>query len=110
MSKLFTEIDHATDNRHRPPEYQAFPAYWYGPAGEAEIFQSEDEIPEGWVSHPWKVGKKAAAKQAEPEVSPYEGKTHAELVSLAKHRKVEFGTNWPATKIEAALIAADKKG
>jgi hypothetical protein len=38
-------------------EHQAFPAWFYGPNGEAEIFQAEEDVPAGWVDHPAKVGK-----------------------------------------------------
>lgn len=31
-----------------------FPSWYYGPNGEAEIFQSADEVPEGWLDHPSK--------------------------------------------------------
>jgi hypothetical protein len=33
----------------------SFPAWRYGPKGEAEVFQSEADVPKGWVDHPSKV-------------------------------------------------------
>lgn len=32
-----------------------WPGWFYGPNGEAEIFQSRDEVPKGWEDHPSKV-------------------------------------------------------
>ncbi len=31
-----------------------WPAWYYGPNGEAEIFESVDDVPEGWLDHPSK--------------------------------------------------------
>lgn len=36
----------------QPYQYQAWPAWKYGPNGEAQIFESEDDVPEGWGSFP----------------------------------------------------------
>lgn len=44
--------------REPPPPYvyQAWPAWFYGPNGEAEIFNRPAEVPEGWHDSPAKVG------------------------------------------------------
>ena len=60
-----------------------FPAWRYGPNGEAQIFDHKEEVPNGWVDSPAKVGKpqpKAPApKKAEvlkaPETKTPEVKT-----------------------------------
>ena len=31
---------------------QEWPAWFYGPKGESNIFQNKDEVPKGWKSHP----------------------------------------------------------
>jgi hypothetical protein len=31
-----------------------FPSWRYGPDGEAQIFQTADDVPAGWVDHPAK--------------------------------------------------------
>lgn len=33
-----------------------WPAWFYGPKNQAFIFDSRNEVPEGWVDHPTKVG------------------------------------------------------
>jgi hypothetical protein len=33
-----------------------WPSWRYGPGGVAGVFQSEDDVPEGWTDHPAKVG------------------------------------------------------
>ena len=35
-----------------------FPKWMYGPDGEAQIFEKEEDIPQGWVDHPSKFEKK----------------------------------------------------
>lgn len=32
-----------------------FPSWRYGPADQAEIFETADAVPEGWEDHPEKV-------------------------------------------------------
>lgn len=32
-----------------------FPKWFYGPKGAAEVFESAEEVPEGWVEHPSKL-------------------------------------------------------
>lgn len=49
--------------------YQAWPAWFYGPDGAAEIFECAEDVPAGWVDHPSKV---ADAPQPEPEPEPVE--------------------------------------
>jgi regulator of replication initiation timing len=36
-------------------ERQSWPAWRYGPNGEAQIFASAGDVPEGWVKHPSKL-------------------------------------------------------
>jgi hypothetical protein len=47
---------------------QEFPAWFYGPKGESQIFQSGKEVPSGWKDHPAKheaaKGDAAATKTA----------------------------------------------
>ncbi|MEL6568183.1 MAG: hypothetical protein AAFQ22_07175 [Pseudomonadota bacterium] len=40
--------------RQEPPAHSpgAWPAWRYGPNGEAQIFQGPDEVPEGWADTP----------------------------------------------------------
>lgn len=47
-------------------EYVAFPAWFYGPDGEAEIFDSMEQVPSGWVDHPAKIGQKEDVPVEEP--------------------------------------------
>ena len=61
-----------------------WPSWRYGPDGQEGIFHKEEDVPEGWVDHPAKVGvepespkppkltaaeKKAAAKEAEEKAA-----------------------------------------
>lgn len=37
-------------------ERQSWPAWRYGPSGEAQIFAQQGDVPEGWKDHPSKLG------------------------------------------------------
>lgn len=43
-------------------EEATFPSWRYGPNGEAEIFQSEAEVPKGWKAAPFAQAPAPAAK------------------------------------------------
>ena len=38
------------------PISNEWPAWYYGPGGVGEIFESADDVPDGWVSHPSEAG------------------------------------------------------
>ena len=46
-------------------ESNAWPAWRYGPNGEADIFESEAAVPKGWKSHPSAFDKPEKAEKAE---------------------------------------------
>lgn len=61
-----------------------WPAWRYGPKGEAQIFDKEKDVPKGWLKHPddhkkseekpTKPGKQTAPKKAdEPEKAEQTG-------------------------------------
>ena len=39
-----------------------WPAWYYGPDGQAAIFENADNVPSGWVDDPRKLGKAAVDK------------------------------------------------
>lgn len=47
-----------------------FPAWRYGPNGAAEIFETEADVPEGWVDHPSLVVDLAPEPEPLPEPLP----------------------------------------
>lgn len=95
-----------------------FPGWRFGPEGEQQLFQSEEQVPEGWTDNPNdhkpKGSKVEPLKQpvvTPPVVSPYDGKTKAELIELIKGRTptITFNKNWPEKKLIELLVADDKK-
>lgn len=42
----------------------AWPSWRYGPDGQEAIFHREEDVPEGWVDHPGKVGAESEAPKA----------------------------------------------
>lgn len=86
----------------------SWPAWYYGPNGQSEIFNSEEEVPEGWHDHPSKTERKAK-KPAEPKESPYKNQSDAEVIAELKKRKLDYNERWPRDKLEGLLIEDDKK-
>lgn len=49
--------------------YNKWPAWYYGPAGEAQVFENADDVPKGWKDHPAKHKGAAPAAPAAPAAS-----------------------------------------
>lgn len=74
-----------------------FPAWYYGPNGEAEIFKTHDAVPQGWLDHPAKheAKPKAAPPKAAAPKPPTAAElplTRAQIVSELLDYKVPFKT------------------
>lgn len=48
-----------------PYVHQAWPSWRYGPNGQAQIFEHEEQVPEGWEDHPSKVAGYEALPEGE---------------------------------------------
>ncbi len=46
-----------------------WPGWFYGPNGEAEIFQSQADVPVGWEDHPSKVNSAGNSAAIAPETA-----------------------------------------
>lgn len=57
-----------------------WPAWYYGPKGAAKVFTKQDDVPDGWVDHPSKVGKKTAKADEDPVEPVKAGKDPIEPV------------------------------
>lgn len=105
-------------------EQQSWPAWFYGPDYQSQIFQNEDEVPEGWEDHPSKVGKSASRSSTndtdagsdiaddDDNVTALMEKTKDELLGiLAEGKKddddVEYLESWPKLKLAKAIVAYD---
>ncbi len=66
----------------QPYVFQAFPSYRYGPNGEAEVFESEADVPEGWLDHPSKFNAPEADAPT-AKVTPQKRQTAAEKKAAA---------------------------
>jgi hypothetical protein len=64
--------------------YQPFPSWFWGPNGEAEIFQTEEDVPAGWVDHPSKVGEAATETEAPKRGRPKKAVATTEEVEGAE--------------------------
>lgn len=91
------------------PEYvhQSWPAWRYGPNGARQIFQSAEDVPEGWADSPKKVATFVeAAKEAGAETVADLTESVATLREAykAKFGKKAFG-GWGAAKLREKLGA-----
>ena len=66
----------------QPYVFQAFPSYRYGPNGEAEVFESEADVPEGWLDHPSKFNAPEADAPT-AKATPQKRQTAAEKKAAA---------------------------
>lgn len=87
---------------------------------DGQIFQSEEEVPEGWVDHPSKIGKAPVQQHAADAVSDdndvvqelVDAKGQKELVDILekaqkKNDKIEFLPSWPKLKLAKTIVAHD---
>jgi hypothetical protein len=96
-----------------PYVFQAWPAYRYGPNGQSAIFQSAEEVPDGWQDHPNKVGgspdvilddnddrvaKLIADNTAEDLIG------HLELMQ-EQDQSIEFHPKWPKLRLAKTIVA-----
>jgi hypothetical protein len=70
--------------------FPSWPAFRYGPNGEAQIFQRPEDVPEGWKDSP------GAHFEPPPAVKPAP-MTREEVVAALKARGVEFKRNAPTS-------------
>jgi hypothetical protein len=100
-----------------PYVHQEWPAWFYGPNGAAHIFNSPEEVPNGWASHPSLVGKKAEIKEAALNISDDNSavielmkKTAAELIQIltvaqSVDETIEFLPSWPKMRLAKTIVA-----
>lgn len=68
------------------------PAWFYGPGGQAEIFQHENEVPEGWVDHPGKLPEQNASTGGPASFPAGEGDTVAADHTRGGDENINRGT------------------
>jgi hypothetical protein len=87
-----------------------WPGWYYGPDNASAIFESADEVPEGWEDHPSKV--KAAPREPEPKAGA-KPKPANPLTALRAEYKAVTGKN-PSPKstaedLQATITAAKEQ-
>jgi hypothetical protein len=50
--------------------HHKFPSWRYGPKGESAVFESENDVPDGWHDHPSKHEKGAKAEPKQTKSAP----------------------------------------
>jgi hypothetical protein len=100
-----------------PYVHQDWPAWFYGPDGAKGVFNSQDEGPSGWASHPDLIGKKAELKDAalqvaddDDDVTNLMKKTASELTTILTSAQaidptVEFLPSWPKLRLAKTIVA-----
>lgn len=84
-----------------PYIYQAWPSWFYGPNGEAAIFEEHDDIPEGWTGDPKAFNKETTNEEDAPEAS-------AEAADEAEEGEVL--AELPLSPEAEALVAPKRRG
>jgi hypothetical protein len=96
-----------------PYEYAAWPAWYFGPDGQKQIFQSEEEVPEGWVDSPDKVGaapEEIIEENNDQVASLIESNTAEGLVGMLeamyeRDATIEFVKTWPKLRLATTIVA-----
>lgn len=87
---------------------QHWPAWYFGPGGQAQIFESAADVPKGWKDNPAKVGL------AEGQDSPLDSFDigRDEAIAVLKEHGVPANARWGDQKLAEALkeILADDDG
>jgi len=80
-----------------------WPAWRYGPHGEAEIFQHSGEVPEGWVDSPDLVNPRLVE-------GPTEGRklNRKELTEELAKLGVKVSAVWSVGKMQQELLERNK--
>lgn len=92
-----------------------FPGWRFGPDGQQGLFETEDEVPEGWTDNPNDFNAAPAApaqqKPETPVASKYSTMTKVEVIKEleARQPKITFNKNWAEKKLIQLLEADDKK-
>ncbi len=71
---------------------QNWPAWWYGPQGQAAVFQRADDVPEGWRDSP------AALTFPPPEPAPEPVAPAAEPLQVVPTPPLENSSSEPKPK------------
>lgn len=77
------------------------PAFFYGPDGEAEVFNAAEDVPEGWQDHPFKVEDPKEAV-APPELPPL---TRKQIMAELTERKVGYDVTQNTKSLYELLVS-----
>lgn len=90
----------------------SWPAWFFGPDGAKQIFQSQDEVPAGWQDHPSKVGAGPDVTVADDDerVTALLDQTVPDLIGHLELMQeqddtIEFSKSWPKLRLAKTIIA-----
>lgn len=87
------------------PEYaKRWPSVWYGPDGQVQQFNSPLEVPEGWYSHPSKVGS-----GEEPEIPFYDEAVAAAELDLTGVEEDDNGNEEGQEGQEGSVVGGEER-
>lgn len=73
--------------------FPQWPSWYYGPDGEAKIFQREEDVPQGWKNTPY-----PPAPEKAPEPVPT-GPTREEMIAELEAAGVALKRNFSTAKL-----------
>lgn len=83
-----------------------WPSWRYGPNGEAKVFNSEEEVPVGWVESPQPEKSTDANDESEPKPEEFGGFSRYELEQILRKGKERIYAKDSARKMFARAEAA----
>lgn len=87
---------------YRRTPYVAWPAWFYGPNGEAQIFERSEDVPEGWLDDPRKQADAKAPPPPQAESKP--PLKRDEIVAELRRHNVLFQRNASTTSLYEKLL------
>lgn len=87
----------------RGPDHVPFPSWRFGPNGQSAVFESEDDVPTGWVDHPSKLkDEKPEPNGTKTAVAPANSTTTAEAAAKTTAPKSQIQVD-PAVAAQSGV-------
>jgi hypothetical protein len=81
-----------------------FPAFYYSPDGEAQIFQAASDVPEGWTTKHPNHQSDVAKPDPKPDLTPNPDKlTRDEIIAALNNGGIAYKKNAGTAALEAQL-------
>lgn len=82
-----------------------FPGWFYGPNGEAQVFDKVEDVPKGWQDDPNKFGSRKEEEPADPPLE-HGGLTRQQIIDDLQRREIKYKVTQTTAALYRLLEAA----